>query len=266
MNIKKITTLILSGSLLLAAVGIVPNRAHAIALQVGSSTAVGTNLELANLTKIMARSNTAIDARILSLNNLSTRIGEMKNVSASEKTNISNEVATNITGLTSLKTKIDADTQASVGLTDEKSIYGSFRIYALVIPQGYIEASADRVNTIVGMFGATSTKLQARITALQTAGKNVTTLQAALADLNAKTADATIQSATAQSTVATLTPDQGNQTQLQSNTNALKAARANIKVATTDLQTARADAKTIIQGLTALNVNTSASTSTSTNQ
>lgn len=116
------------------------------------------------------------------------------------------------------------------------------------------------------MFTTISAKLQTRINADQSAGKNTTTLQASLADLNAKIADANVQAGIAVNGILSLTPDQGNKTVLASNTAALKAARAKVKIATEDLQAARQDARVIIQNLDTLNVSTSSSTSTTVNQ
>jgi hypothetical protein len=226
----------------------------------GSGVNIQANLD-ARLSKIINQGDTAIMARITNLGKLNTRVQEMVNVSDNEKTNISNEVQTNANGLSNLKAKIDADIDLKTTTSDYSSIFGSFRIYALVIPQGYIEASSDRIDTIVNMFTTISTKLQARITADQSAGKDTATLQASLNDLNAKIADAKIQAGIAFSGVASLTPDNGNKTVFASNITALKSARANIKVATGDLQTARQDAKTIIQNLYKLDVNASATVS-----
>lgn len=262
---KKIIT-ILAGTVLATWIAITP--AHAATLGIGASavtpvvtTTAKANLSAARLPKIIARSDTEISARLTALNALNTRVQTMKNVSASEKTTIANEIQTNINGLTTLKAKIDADTVVVTATTDEKSIFGSFRIYALVIPQGYIAASADRVATISAMMTAISAKLQTRITADQTAGKNVASMQASLSDLNAKVSDASTQAITAQASVGSLTPDQGNTTELAANTAALKAARANIKTSTQDLVTARADAKSIIQSLKNLGIDASASAS-----
>jgi hypothetical protein len=230
---------------------------------VSTSTSLKANLSAARLPKIISNGDTAITARIAALNQLNVRVQDLKNVSAAEKANISNIVQSNITGLTALKAKLDADTDVTVAAADAKSIFGSYRIYALIIPQGYIAAAADRVQTIAGMMNTIGVKLQTRITADQTAGKNVTAMQTALTDLNAKVADAVKQAQTAQSSIATLTPDQGNKTVMASNTAALKAARADIKVATEDLGAARSDAKTIIQDLKTLGIDASASTSTS---
>lgn len=228
--------------------------------QTASTTAAN---QAARLTKIITRSDKEITARITALNNLSSRIQAMKNVSATEKNSVSNEVQTNIAGLTTLKVKIDADTDVVTATADEKSVFGTFRIYALVVPQGYIESSVDRIDTISGMMTTIAGKLQARITEAQSAGKDVTALNTALGDLNARVADAKVQAQTAQSGVANLVPDNGNTTQAASNHTALVAARANIKTATSDFQTARKDANTIAQALKAFHLPATASSTTS---
>ncbi len=194
----------------------------------------------AELPKIIAKSDTAIAARITALNNLSTRVSALKNVSAAEKANLAAQISTTINGLNSLKAKIDADTDVSVATTDMKSITGSYRIYALAIPQGYIAASADRINVIAGMLSTISVKLAARVTASQ---------QATLDDMNAKIADANAKASLAVTATASLAPDQGDKDKMAANTAALKAARANTKLATADLEAARKDAKAIIAAL-----------------
>ena len=266
MNTKKIITSVVAFSMgvaLLGTVAVFPAYAESVGVNASTTKAEKAQANTtARLQKIISRSDTAITARISDLNNLNTKVQAMKNVSATEKASLSTEIQTNISGLTALKAKIDADTDVNVALSDEKIITGNFRIYALIVPRGHVEASADRVSTIVGMMQTIATKLQTRITADQTAGKDVAVLQSALTDYNAKIADAQVQATKAQSEVASLVPDNGNKTQLASNTAALKTAREYIKTATADLHTARADAKTILQGLKTLDKNTTASTTT----
>lgn len=211
----------------------------------GSSAAT----QQARIATVISRSDTEITQRITDLNNLNTRIQAMVNVSAGEKATLQNEIQTNISGLTSLKASIDAGTDLTTVRNQEKTIFTSFRIYMLVIPQGYILAGADRVNTIDGMMTTLASKLQARISQAQSQGYTVTSLQSALSDFNAKVSDAAAQGQSANSGVMSLVPDQGNQGTITSNHTALVAARGNLKTATQDLQAARADAKTIVQGL-----------------
>jgi hypothetical protein len=264
MNAKKIITYAVSfatGASFLMGFAILPANAQTVSTVAPATVSTKAQANsAARLAKIINRSDTEITVRVSALNALATRIQAMVNVSSTEKTNIANEVQTNTASLNSLKTKINADTDVTTALNDEKAIFGPLRIYALVIPQGYIEASVDRVGTVTNLMTTLSAKLQTRITSDQAAGKDVTSLQTALTDLNTKVADAKTQAGVAQTGVVSLTPDQGNKTILASNTAALKAARANIKTATTDLQTARQDAKIIVQGLKTLGVNTSTTT------
>ena len=212
------------------------------------------------LAKVISRSDSAITTRVNALNNLSTRISNMKNVSAATKTAITTEVQTEVGNLTTLKAKIDADTDLATAKADAKTITGDYRIYALVIPQGYIISSADRVGGIVGLINAIQTKLQTRITDAKTNGKDVTALETAMTDMTAKLADATTQASSAQSGVSALTPDKGDATVAASNKAALVAARANIKTANADLKAARKDIQTIRQGLKAMHVTVPAGT------
>jgi chromosome segregation ATPase len=217
-----------------------------------ANAATSASASTANLAKVISRSDTAITTRIDALNKLSMRIGQMKNVSTTEVSSISTGIQTQINNLTTLKSKIDADTDVATARADAKTITGDYRTYALTIPQASIVASSDRITTLVGMINAIQTKLQARITTAQTAGKDVTALNTALADMTAKLSDATSQGQTAQSGVASLVPDQGNATIAASNKSALLSARTNIKTATADLKAARQDIATITQGLKAM--------------
>ena len=201
------------------------------------------------IAKLIAQADKEISQRIDSLNKLLARIQQMKNVTDANKATLNTGLQSQITTLTNLKTKIDGDTDTATLKTDLKSITSNLRIYMLVIPQGQIIAAADRINTIATDLATVGTKLQARITALQTSGKDVTSLQAALTDLQSKLADAQTQSQNAINTVASLVPDQGNQTTAASNTAALKLARTDIQTGTKDVQNARKDVSTILKGV-----------------
>lgn len=257
-NIKKIAAGLMVGSSVLMGLSTLSVSAQSVDVSASSSINVTTRLS-----DIITKANADVAARLASLNDLNTKVQAMKNVSASEKANISSEVQTNITGLTALQTKIDADTDITVARADAASVFTSFRIYALVIPQGYIEVGADRVNTISSLMTALAVKLQTRITTDQNAGDNVAALQTALADIGTQTTAANAQASIAQDGVVNLTPDQGNATVAASNKAALVAARANIKTATSNLKTARQDIQTIIDGLKSLDVSVSASTTVS---
>ncbi len=212
-----------------------------------------------SLNASQAKGDAAITARITALNSLQTRINAMVKVSAGQKATLTASIQAVLQSMNALKAKIDVDTDSATLKTDIASITKDNRIYALIIPQGRVEASADREATIVSLMQTLGTKLQARIAADQSAGKDVTAMQSAYSDFQAKIADANTQSNNAITIVAALQPDQGNQSVLQANNAALKQALADLKTGESDLKAARKDAGTIATDLKNLNVSTKTS-------
>jgi DNA repair exonuclease SbcCD ATPase subunit len=208
--------------------------------------------QAAALQRTKDRATRQIDERITALNKLSTRISSMKKVSDGSKTILNATIQAQIAELNALKTKIASDTDAQSLKTDVQSITKAYRIYALVMPEVNVLASADRVGTLADMMTALASKLQDRISQAQTTGKDVSSLQTALADMNAKIADANAQAQAAISGVSGLTPDQGDQTKLHANLQALKDARNKIKAANKDLKAAQKDANKITRSMRAM--------------
>jgi hypothetical protein len=251
---KKILFSALAASIMLAAGSVLPASA---ALGLNASAGLSVKLDVT----ARARADAQIDARITALNNLEARIGQMTKVTSDQKASLDASIQASINDMTALKAKIDADTDNATLKADIQSITKSYRIYILVLPQGRITAAADRIITIVGLFNDLSLKLQARISAAQAAGQNVTALNASLSDMNAKTADANVQAQAAINEVVVLKPDNGDKTIMASNDAALKDARAKLKVAMGDLKTARQDAGSIVKALIAIKVGASAGAS-----
>jgi hypothetical protein len=233
----------------------------------GAAVSVSAQTRLAAVIgNITTKANAEITRRINALNALSTRVNAMVKLSTTEKTSLSANIQTQLTAMTTLQTQIAADAAAnntSSLKTDIKSITGSYRIFALVIPQGAIEAASDRVLDTQSIMVDLGTKLSTRLSAAQSAGNNVTAAEAAMTDFNAKVSDSNTQATAAASEVAGLTPDNGNATLMASNTATLKDARAKILVGQKDLIAARADAQTIIKALATFKVSANASTSAS---
>lgn len=221
-----------------------------------------TETRMANL---KSKADQEINRRITSLNALNTRIQAMKKISDASKTSIANTIQSQISALTTLQAKIKADTDLETLRADVQSITKSYRIYALVIPQGAITAAADRVLVIVETMTTLETKLQTRISEAKTAGKDVTSMETALADFKAKLSDAKSQAEAAVSEVSSLTPDEGDQAKMQANLAAMKSAKAKIKTAHEDIVAARKDATEIVKALrsmTRTQTQTSAGTAT----
>ena len=201
------------------------------------------------ITDLKTRADNEITRRINSLSTLSNKLGGMKHLTADQITSFTNEVNTEVSNLTTLKTKIDADTDLMTLKTDVQSIIKSYRVYALFLPQINILAAADRVLNVSDMFTSLYSKLQTRIQEAQTAGKDVTSMQTTLSDMQTKITDAKTQAQSIISTVTPLTPDgyPGNKTTLQS-------ARSMFKLIYQDFMSARKDAESIIQALRAMHL------------
>ncbi len=204
------------------------------------------------VSEAIAKSDTEITKRIDSLNKTLEKVTGMKNVSASEKSSATSDIQAEITKLTTLKSKIDSDTDLATIKTDMASIVSGSRIYMLVIPRINILASADKINTIATMLETISVKLQTRIDEAKASSTDVTALQTSLGNITTKIASARQEALTAQATVGALVPDNGDKTVLDSNNTKLKSARASVKAGNQDLKDARKSAKSIIDGLKTL--------------
>ncbi len=232
----------------------------------GASTTRQARVEArmdAHASDAQARAGKEIDRRMSALDDLASRISSMARVSGEVKTGISSTISAQVAALVELKAKIAAETDPAALKADVQSITKSYRIFALVMPQGRISAAADRIKTSASTAAALSTKLGTRITAAQQAGKDVSALISARADMDAKITDASAQADAAVALVANLKPDNGDVGVKATNDQALKDARAKIQVAMKDLQQIRTDADTIVKGLKALGVSASVNASTS---
>ena len=216
------------------------------------------------MAKAKTKADAEIDRRIAALNSLLARVNAMTKVTRELKQNLGTNTQTQITALTALKAKIDADTDGDTLKTDIQSIASSYRIYMLVIPQGRISAAADREATIINALTGIGLKLQARLQAAQAAGADVTALGAILTEYGKQIADAQTHAQAALSGSVVLTPDNGDKTKMAANEAALKQARTEIEAARKNIIEARKDAELIIKGLKTLKVGATSSTSVQT--
>jgi DNA repair ATPase RecN len=265
-TLSKLISLMVFGTLLIPAAALAQTSAAATMTAGSSGTSIGVSATItAKMTTAISRADQEIARRTTALNALNTRVQAMQKVTDQFKQSLETAIEGQVSALATLQTKIDADTDATTLKTDVQSITQSYRIYAVILPQGRIAAAADRLVTISGMMTTLGSKLQTRIAALQTGGTDVTTLSNALSDLSAKISDASTQAQQSVTISAVLTPDQGNKTTMASNTATLKEARGDLMVAQNDLIAARKDIATIMAGLkvdAGATASTSASAST----
>ncbi|MBP6946396.1 MAG: hypothetical protein KBB46_03860 [Candidatus Pacebacteria bacterium] len=223
-----------------------------------------TAAESAALMRGKDRGNQEIDRRVTNLNALILRVQGMKNLSDADKASIAGTLTAQVNALNALKAKINADTDLETLKGDVKSITDSYRIYALIIPQGGIITAADRIVTISTTMQLIAVKFETRIAAAAAAGNDVTALRVVFEEYKAKLADASLQAQAAVNAIVTLVPDNGDAAKKAANTKALKDARAQIVVAQKALQTARKDADKIIIALKGMKAATSTTTTTET--
>lgn len=232
----------------LTVVGILFTSPVVFAQQATSSSMTKGANQATRIATIKTKAEAEIDKRLASLHTAATKITAATKLSATDKATFSSQIQSNITTLTTLRAKIDADTDLPTLRTDAKSIYANFRIYAVFLPQVHMLATIDTMGVAVDNLTTLATKLQTRIQTAQQSGKDVSSVQRLLTDLQAKIADAKTQYQTVESEVASLTP-----ASYPGSTATLQDARSKIKTGAADLRTAWQDAKQIVQGLKTLN-------------
>ncbi len=201
------------------------------------------------ITQMKERATKEVDRRIEGLMKLEGRSELSKMTRATDKFDISALVSVEIQNLKNLKAKILADTDAETLKADIQTINKSYRIFALVIPQGQIRLAASKLIGLADTLATLSIKLEARINEAKIAGKDVTILATTLTDMNAKIADIRVQANRAISLTATLSPDNGDEAVFQANKKALLDARAKIEAGGKSAKMARKDADIIVKGL-----------------
>ncbi|MDP3941744.1 MAG: hypothetical protein Q8Q49_05565 [bacterium] len=185
-----------------------------------------------------------IDRRLEAMNRLITRISNIKKLSDAQKATLTTQVQTEITNLTNLKTKIQADTDIDTLRTDVKSIITSYRIYALLIPKIHIITAAESMLTATEKLSSAYTELNERVDSATVAGVDTTQMKTALATMQAKITDANTQINNAISTVSALTP-----TGYPGNISGLKTARSYLTAARKDIVDAFNAAKDVLHML-----------------
>lgn len=224
---------VLGGSLLLGGV---------VSAQTAAASSATTNQQ--HLENIITKGDAEIARRLTTLGTLSSKINGATKLTSDDKATLSSEVNTTISGLTSLKTTLDADTTVAAAITNAQSIYTEYRVYALVAPKVGLIKVADDQQVVEAKLTALAPKLQSRVTAEQQAGKDVTALQSELGDMTSKTSAAQAISSNIESSVINLEP-----TDYNSNHSVLVGDNTQLQTAHTDDQAAYSDAENIVSTL-----------------
>lgn len=186
------------------------------------------------LQNIITRSDTLITNRLTSLNTLSTRVQNDTRLSSSEKSSLSSDIQTDVSGLTALKTKIDGDTDVTTARSDEKSIITGYYVYAAFEPKVRYLIILNNLQTVTLNLQALVPQLQNLINTFQSKGDNVTQLQSLLNDISSQltTVNTTISTGltTVQNIPTTSQPASGTFSNIRTNiTQAVRAGFAKIR-------------------------------------
>ena len=232
------TTLLGFGTLALS--GVTSAVATPTNVAVSTSQQASAN-DQKHLATIISKGDQEIARRLTTLGTLTAKINAASKLSASDKTYLLNEVSTEVSNLTTLKAKLDAETTLAAARTDAQSIVSDYRVYALIVPKIQLIKTADDQLVTEGKLTALATKLQSRITAAKTAGKDVTALQTKLTDMTTQITNAQAISSSIETKVLALQPSDYN-----SNHTILSGDEAQLKTAHTDNLAAYNDAKSIV--------------------
>lgn len=220
--------------------------------KVNSNIKADVKLEASTKAKDKARSE--IERRINSLNKMAGKLNSMKRVSDNDKELLHSQISSQISVLNSLDAKIQSDNDGATLKEDIKSITQNYRIFMLVIPQGAIIATSDRVVTTSSMMTTFGNKLETRINQAKEEGYDVAKMEASLNVYTSKVNDANVKAKESIDLVVNLKPDNGDKTVAESNHKILLDARSRTKSAQADLRAARDEAKKIVKELKSINL------------
>ncbi|HUD07128.1 MAG TPA: hypothetical protein VMR34_04525 [Candidatus Saccharimonadales bacterium] len=212
-----------------------------------TTTTLTATQQAQHLTNIISKGNQEITRRLTTLGTLSRKISSSTKISATDKTTLSAEVNTEITGLTSLKTQLDADTTLTAAGTDATSIFTEYRVYALVVPKVELTKTADDQQITEAKLSSLAQSLTIEINTEKTNGKDTTSVTATLTDMTTQIANAQAISSAMETKVLPLQPSDYDTDQT-----ILSGDAAQLKMAHSENEAAYADAKSIVATLKTL--------------
>lgn len=139
-----------------------------------------------NLDQVKRRVDKEIARRIDRLNKLLQRIQNDQKLTSDEKSNLSADIQSDITGLTNLKSKVDSDTDMATLRSDAKQVVTKFRVFEIAVPKTRLLIIIDNLQSVVTRISGFTPKIQDLINNLKSQGKDVTQLQSSLDDINGK--------------------------------------------------------------------------------
>jgi len=138
------------------------------------------------LQKIIQQANSMITMRLNSLNNLTSRIQNDSRLSSGEKNSLLSDIQTDISGLTTLKAKIDADTTITAARADASQIITNYYIYARFEPKVRLLIMLNNLQMVTANVQTIVPQIQNLINTFKSQGKDVSQIQSILNNLSSQ--------------------------------------------------------------------------------
>jgi hypothetical protein len=183
----------------------------------------------------------AIAKRLASLDGLATKINGLVSkghLTSTQANPLLDQINTNKSGLSALKTKLDGETDITAARTDVKNIYLQFRIYAVFLPRTRHVVEMDIMTNVDAKLKAAEPKIEDAIAKAPADKKDQ--LNTLYADFKAQLKEAEAQIDAGQGQLPVLTPNTFN-TDRATYDKAFSALQADTKAAHDALEKARDD-------------------------
>jgi len=214
------------------------------AVSSASPTATPTAPHGKSLAAIQAAAAAAIAKRLASLSVSINDVNNNTEITPADKTTLLATLNGDVTGLTALGVTIAGDTTAKQAASDYSTIFTSYRVYALALPQVRFAAAADDMTvTVLPKLTDAQTKLAALLAGVDS-GKNTPQVQAWMADLATQITAIGTETNGLSATVLAYTP-----AQYDANHALLAPARASLAISRDDIKTARSDVANVMKAL-----------------
>jgi hypothetical protein len=197
-----------------------------------------------SLADIQAAAAAAISRR---LSSLSVAINDVNNntvITPGDKTTLLATLNGDVTGLTALGVTIAGDTTANQAASDYATVFTSYRVYALALPQVRFAAATDDITVAVLPKLTDAQSKLAALLAGADSGKNTPQVQAWMADLATQITAIGTETSGLSATVLAYTP-----AQYDANHALLSPARASLGISRNDIKTGRGDIANVVKAL-----------------
>jgi hypothetical protein len=120
-----------------------------------------------DLAGMKTRAEQEITQRLGVLNSMQSAIGQDRRLTSTDQALLTGEIAAEITGLTQIRAKIDAETSVKALQSDFQEIYAGYRVYAIERPKADLLRGADlvlwycanKLDSLPGLISATAGKI-----------------------------------------------------------------------------------------------------------